>query len=128
MARFERSAAVDFHVGGYGGRGDSCEDKQGCRNSVFSMAVRLAGNAPPCATPFFAASLAATVFGENERAATTASAGVTGAFVIVTCLFFAWGFITSLNDPLVAAVKGIFTLSRRSKRNSSPSPSSSPTA
>ena len=40
------------------------------------------------------------------------SAGVTGAFVIVTCLFFAWGFITALNDPLVAAVKGIFTLSR----------------
>jgi FHS family L-fucose permease-like MFS transporter len=40
------------------------------------------------------------------------SAGVTGAFIIVTCLFFAWGFITALNDPLVAAVKGIFTLSR----------------
>src|SRR4051794_16873336 len=32
--------------------------------------------------------------------------------MIVTCLFFAWGFITALNDPLVAAVKGIFTLSR----------------
>ena len=55
-------------------------------------------------------------------------AGVTGAFVIVTCLFFAWGFITSLIDPLVAAVKGIFALSRRSRRSSSPSPSSSPTA
>lgn len=40
------------------------------------------------------------------------SAGVTSAFVIVTCLFFAWGFITALNDPLVAAVKGIFTLTR----------------
>jgi FHS family L-fucose permease-like MFS transporter len=40
-----------------------------------------------------------------------ASAGVTGAYVIVTCLFFAWGFITSLVDPLVAAVKGIFHLS-----------------
>jgi FHS family L-fucose permease-like MFS transporter len=37
-------------------------------------------------------------------------AGVTGAYVIVTCLFFAWGFITSLVDPLVAAVKGIFHL------------------
>jgi FHS family L-fucose permease-like MFS transporter len=34
------------------------------------------------------------------------------AFCVVTCLFFAWGFITALNDPLVAAVKGIFTLSR----------------
>jgi FHS family L-fucose permease-like MFS transporter len=41
-----------------------------------------------------------------------ASRGVTSAFIIVTCLFFAWGFITALNDPLVAAVKGIFTLSR----------------
>lgn len=33
------------------------------------------------------------------------------AFMAVTVLFFAWGFITSLIDPLVAAVKGIFTLS-----------------
>lgn len=32
------------------------------------------------------------------------------AFVAVTVLFFAWGFITSLIDPLVAAVKGVFTL------------------
>jgi MFS transporter, FHS family, L-fucose permease len=39
------------------------------------------------------------------------SAGVTSAYAIVTCLFFAWGFITSLVDPLVAAVKGIFHLS-----------------
>lgn len=40
-----------------------------------------------------------------------ASSGVLAAYLIVTCLFFAWGFITSLIDPLVAAVKGIFTLS-----------------
>ncbi len=33
------------------------------------------------------------------------------AFAALTVLFFAWGFITSLIDPLVAAVKGIFTLS-----------------
>lgn len=33
-----------------------------------------------------------------------------GAVVAVTALFFAWGFITSLIDPLVASVKGIFTL------------------
>ena len=39
------------------------------------------------------------------------SATVTSAYAIVTCLFFAWGFITSLVDPLVAAVKGIFQLS-----------------
>jgi len=37
--------------------------------------------------------------------------GEATAYVIVTCLFFAWGFITSLIDPLVAAVKGIFSLS-----------------
>jgi MFS transporter, FHS family, L-fucose permease len=40
-----------------------------------------------------------------------AQAGARTAFIIVTCLFFAWGFITSLIDPLVAAVKGIFSLS-----------------
>ena len=34
----------------------------------------------------------------------------TAAFAAVTTLFFAWGFITSLVDPLVASVKGIFTL------------------
>jgi len=33
------------------------------------------------------------------------------AFIIVTTLFFAWGFVTSLIDPLVAAVKGVFQLS-----------------
>lgn len=45
---------------------------------------------------------------------TPASAPAAGsqkaAFTAVTVLFFAWGFITSLIDPLVAAVKGIFTL------------------
>lgn len=40
----------------------------------------------------------------------TGSAGTAGAFAVVTSLFFAWGFITSLIDPLVAAVKGIFSL------------------
>ena len=38
------------------------------------------------------------------------SGGTLAAFIIVTSLFFAWGFITSLIDPLVAAVKGIFSL------------------
>lgn len=33
------------------------------------------------------------------------------AFVVVATLFLAWGFVTSLIDPLVAAVKGIFSLS-----------------
>ncbi|WP_338242914.1 MFS transporter [Aurantiacibacter hainanensis] len=40
-------------------------------------------------------------------------AAVRAAFIAVTTLFFAWGFITSLIDPLVAAVKGIFTLNDR---------------
>lgn len=45
-------------------------------------------------------------------AQTRAGSATTGlAFAAVTTLFFAWGFITSLIDPLVAAVKGIFTLS-----------------
>lgn len=39
------------------------------------------------------------------------SANTQFAFASVTTLFFAWGFITSLIDPLVAAVKGIFSLS-----------------
>ncbi|OYW90894.1 MAG: MFS transporter, partial [Pseudomonadales bacterium 32-61-5] len=38
------------------------------------------------------------------------SQGTALAFAAVTTLFFAWGFITSLVDPLVAAVKGIFSL------------------
>jgi len=42
--------------------------------------------------------------------ASARSTQTTLAFAAVTTLFFAWGFITSLVDPLVAAVKGIFTL------------------
>jgi FHS family L-fucose permease-like MFS transporter len=33
------------------------------------------------------------------------------AFAAVTTLFFAWGFITSNNDPLIVALRGAFTLS-----------------
>jgi MFS transporter, FHS family, L-fucose permease len=47
----------------------------------------------------------------SENGAGRGLSGATAAYVIVTLLFFAWGFITSLVDPLVAAVKGIFTLS-----------------
>ena len=36
--------------------------------------------------------------------------GALAAFAVVTTLFFAWGFITSLNDPVVTAVKGVFCL------------------
>lgn len=37
-------------------------------------------------------------------------AGAPLAFAYVTTLFFAWGFATSLIDPLIAAVKGVFDL------------------
>jgi FHS family L-fucose permease-like MFS transporter len=43
----------------------------------------------------------------------TRAAGASGAFIAVTTLFFAWGFITSLIDPLIAAVKGIYSLGDR---------------
>lgn len=43
--------------------------------------------------------------------ASTSKAKYGPAYAAVTTLFFAWGFITSLIDPLVAAVKGIFSLS-----------------
>src|SRR5689334_3363040 len=33
------------------------------------------------------------------------------AFATVTTLFFAWGFVTSVIDPLVASVKAVFHLS-----------------
>ncbi|UIP06160.1 glucose/galactose MFS transporter [Erythrobacter sp. SDW2] len=48
----------------------------------------------------------------HASAAPTGNKGtIMAAFLAVTLLFFAWGFITSLIDPLVAAVKGIFVLS-----------------
>jgi FHS family L-fucose permease-like MFS transporter len=37
--------------------------------------------------------------------------GISAAFATVTTLFFAWGFITSNNDPLIAALKAGFRLS-----------------
>lgn len=49
-----------------------------------------------------------TDFGRDQGREPTANA--MGAFAVVTSLFFAWGFITSIIDPLVAAVKGIFSL------------------
>ena len=36
--------------------------------------------------------------------------GATAAFAYVTTLFFAWGFATSLIDPLIAAAKRVFDL------------------
>ncbi|MCW3848230.1 MFS transporter [Sphingomonas sp. LB-2] len=42
--------------------------------------------------------------------ASRSQSGAGAAFAAVTVLFFAWGFITSMVDPLVASVKGIFTL------------------
>jgi FHS family L-fucose permease-like MFS transporter len=40
----------------------------------------------------------------------TSRKSATSAFAAVTALFFGWGFVTSLVDPLVAAVKNIFSL------------------
>jgi FHS family L-fucose permease-like MFS transporter len=40
----------------------------------------------------------------------TPAKGATTAFAYVTTLFFAWGFATSLIDPLIAAVKRVFDL------------------
>jgi len=42
---------------------------------------------------------------------TTSNRGSLIAFISVTTLFFAWGFITNLIDPLIPAVKEIFSLS-----------------
>lgn len=36
--------------------------------------------------------------------------GISAAFLSVTTLFFAWGFITSNNDPLIASLKASFSL------------------
>lgn len=47
----------------------------------------------------------------QDYAAPSGRSTAAAAFAAVTVLFFAWGFITSMIDPLVAAVKGIFTLS-----------------
>ena len=41
---------------------------------------------------------------------TKTAGGATAAYAVVTCLFFAWGFITSNTDPLIAAMRGIYTL------------------
>jgi fucose permease len=37
--------------------------------------------------------------------------GARTAFITVTCLFFAWGAVTSNNDPLIAALRAIYSLS-----------------
>lgn len=42
---------------------------------------------------------------------TSAPRGATTALASVTTLFFAWGFVTSMMDPLVASVRGVFELS-----------------
>ncbi len=47
---------------------------------------------------------------DTARATTSRTQGAGLAFAYVTTLFFAWGFATSLIDPLIAAVKGVFEL------------------
>lgn len=50
--------------------------------------------------------------GEKRGSIARATAFVArnGAFITVTTLFFAWGFITSNNDPLIASLKASFSL------------------
>ena len=43
----------------------------------------------------------------------TDATGHRGAFACITTLFFAWGFITASVDPLIAALRTIFSLSYR---------------
>jgi MFS transporter, FHS family, L-fucose permease len=48
---------------------------------------------------------------KKEGSMSTDKRSVTAAFVAVTTLFFAWGFITSMIDPLIPSVRAIFSLS-----------------
>lgn len=48
---------------------------------------------------------------QSDVTDTAAPKGSGLAFAYVTTLFFAWGFATSLVDPLIAAVRGVFELS-----------------
>ena len=48
---------------------------------------------------------------QSDVTDTAAPKGAGLAFAYVTTLFFAWGFATSLVDPLIAAVRGVFELS-----------------
>lgn len=47
---------------------------------------------------------------EDKKAGIFERLGISAAFVTITTLFFAWGFITSNNDPLIAALKASFSL------------------
>jgi FHS family L-fucose permease-like MFS transporter len=47
----------------------------------------------------------------REPSLTVGADGLRAAFIAVTTLFFAWGFTTSMLDPLVASVKAVFSLS-----------------
>ena len=42
---------------------------------------------------------------------TSQNRGLVVPFIAVTTLFFAWGFITQMIDPLIASVKAVFSLS-----------------
>lgn len=52
-----------------------------------------------------------TEYAPGSSGAAHDARGVQHAFACVTTLFFAWGFITSTIDPLIPAVKSIFSLS-----------------
>ena len=46
----------------------------------------------------------------DVSAAGAAEPSMRAAFIAVTTLFFAWGFTTAMIDPLIAAVRAIFSL------------------
>lgn len=50
------------------------------------------------------------ILDENPMQPTTPRPQYKGAFSLLTALFFMWGFITVVNDPLISAFKKIFNL------------------
>ncbi len=44
---------------------------------------------------------------------TKPNSNLRAAFIAVTTLFFAWGFITAMIDPLIPSVGAIFSLTKR---------------
>src|ERR1700739_4393749 len=54
--------------------------------------------------------MAITQVDKSPLAAVPPSASTQAALVVVTSLFFMWGFVTSLNDVLIPHLKSIFDL------------------
>jgi len=73
--------------------------------------MRLAFAVEPNSVGVASDSLMANVQVNNSPAVSAApSASTRAAFVVVTSLFFMWGFVTALNDVLIPHLKSIFDL------------------